>query len=66
MGATVARLTDRTTLRHPNRRPETAAECYDWLAARFTDYNWTPAEMRAAELTFLPASPVADRMAAFR
>ena len=47
-------------VRHPNRHPQTREQAYDWLAAQFT--HITPAEMRAAELAFGPATPVADRM----
>ena len=59
MAHTVARPGARTTLRHPNRR-RARGETFDWLAAQFT--HITPAEMRAAERMFGPATPVADRM----
>ena len=42
--------------------PQTREEAYDWLAAKFTEQGWTPAAMRACELTFLPSAPVADLM----
>lgn len=59
---TVTRLPAPTRQRHPNRHPRTREEAWGWLAAQFT--HITPEEMRAAELTFGPATPVADRMAA--
>jgi len=44
------------------RMPATPGEAYRALAAWFTVHGWAPAEMRAAEHVFFPASPVADAM----
>ena len=60
MAHTVTRPGARTTLRHPNRHAKIREQTFNWLAARLTYI--TPVEMRAAELMFGPATPVADRM----
>ena len=56
----MAHTVARATLRHPNRNAKAREKAFDWLAAQFT--HITPAEMRAAELMFGPATPVGDRM----
>ena len=56
----MAHTVARATLRHPNRNAKAREQTFGWLAAQFT--HITPAEMRAAERMFGPATPVADRM----